>query len=220
MRWPLHFCPDCGETLDPPAALSMALSHQACARCGAIHFRNPKPCAGVLPVHDGQVLLARRAGPPRAGTWDIVGGFLEPGEHPEDGARREALEETGLEMEIIGLVGLYMDAYDEHKGSSRGATGELGGGDEPRRRGTGPAATGGRHGGPAGSNWDLTLADITLNIYYEARPVAGTLVAADDVAELRWFDLDALPEDLAFPHEADVLATLRRRTMDTIQSDD
>ena len=41
----------------------------------------------------------------------IPGGFLESWEHPEDGARREAREETGLEVEILGLLGMFMAGY-------------------------------------------------------------------------------------------------------------
>jgi 8-oxo-dGTP diphosphatase len=50
---------------------------------------------------------------PFRGDWDIPGGFLQPGEPPEDGARREAAEETGLQVTITGLVGYYIDDYPE-----------------------------------------------------------------------------------------------------------
>jgi 8-oxo-dGTP diphosphatase len=53
--------------------------------------------------------------------------------------------------------------------------------------------------------------DHTLNAVYRARIVAGEPVAADDVAELGWFALDALPapEALAFATTAQALALLR-----------
>jgi 8-oxo-dGTP diphosphatase len=57
------------------------------------------------------VLLARRAGEPFRGYWDLPGGFLDEGEHPLDGIRRELLEETGLEVEPEDFVGVWMDRY-------------------------------------------------------------------------------------------------------------
>jgi len=57
------------------------------------------------------VLLARRGHEPFLGRWDIPGGFLEEGEHPLDGLRRELREETGLEVEPLEFVGVWMDRY-------------------------------------------------------------------------------------------------------------
>jgi 8-oxo-dGTP diphosphatase len=45
------------------------------------------------------------------GRWDIPGGFLEEGEHPLDGIRRELREETGLEVEPVDFLGVWMDRY-------------------------------------------------------------------------------------------------------------
>lgn len=57
-----------------------------CGVCGKWHYHNSKPCAGALVVRDGKVLLAQRGVEPFKGYWDIPGGFLEAGEHPEHGA--------------------------------------------------------------------------------------------------------------------------------------
>jgi 8-oxo-dGTP diphosphatase len=62
---------------------------------------------------DGRILLARRAGPPEKGKWDLPGGFLEEGEHPRDAVVRELREETGLEIEPIELVAIEMDVYGQ-----------------------------------------------------------------------------------------------------------
>jgi ADP-ribose pyrophosphatase YjhB (NUDIX family) len=62
---------------------------------------------------DGRVLLVRRSHAPWAGHWDIPGGFCEGGEHPERTAVRELREETGLDVVLGGIIGMWMDAYDE-----------------------------------------------------------------------------------------------------------
>lgn len=107
----MSYCPDCGAAIaEPPVG-----NAQACSACGEIHYLNAKPCAGALIERGGKVLLARRAGAPRAGTWDVVGGFLEPHEHPAEAAVREALEETALHIRLTGLFAIHIDTYgDEH----------------------------------------------------------------------------------------------------------
>jgi len=65
----------------------------------------------VLAARDGRLLLVRRGIEPFRGYWDIPGGFLEEGEHPEAGAVREMREETGLEVRLTGVFGIYMDRY-------------------------------------------------------------------------------------------------------------
>jgi ADP-ribose pyrophosphatase YjhB (NUDIX family) len=62
---------------------------------------------------EGRVLLARRAHEPFRGLWDAVGGFLDEGEHPLDGLRREVLEETGLGFEPVELLGIWMGSYGD-----------------------------------------------------------------------------------------------------------
>jgi ADP-ribose pyrophosphatase YjhB (NUDIX family) len=65
-------------------------------------------------VVDGdQVMLVRRAVEPRRGCWDLPGGFLERGEHPTEGLRREMREETSLEIEILEPLGFFLDTYPE-----------------------------------------------------------------------------------------------------------
>jgi ADP-ribose pyrophosphatase YjhB (NUDIX family) len=64
-------------------------------------------------VDEGRVLLARRAGEPFRGYWDLPGGFVDEGEHPLDGIRRELREETGLDVEPEDFVGVWMDRYGD-----------------------------------------------------------------------------------------------------------
>jgi 8-oxo-dGTP diphosphatase len=84
-----------------------------CNSCNIVYYSNSKPTASILPILDGKVLLAKRAQDPFKGSIDIIGGFLHDGEKPEDGARREAKEETGLTIEIVELLGIYTDKYGD-----------------------------------------------------------------------------------------------------------
>lgn len=66
--------------------------------------------AGAVLREDGRLLAIRRAD---NGTWELPGGVLELTESPEAGVRREVLEETGIEVEVQELTGVY-------KNTSRG----------------------------------------------------------------------------------------------------
>jgi NAD+ diphosphatase len=55
---------------------------------------------------DGLVMLARGKGWPEK-MFALVAGFLEAGEAPADGGLREVKEETGLDGEVVSLVGAY-----------------------------------------------------------------------------------------------------------------
>ena len=60
---------------------------------------------------EGRVLLVRRAHDPYGGKWDVPGGFLEEGEPPLDGLRRELREETALDVEPGRFVDALLDRY-------------------------------------------------------------------------------------------------------------
>lgn len=106
-----RFCPRCGSGLALRSVDGEERPRLVCTRCGFVLYQNSKPCAGALVVQEGRVLLARRAGEPFKGQWDIPGGFLENGEHPEAGVVRELREETGLEVRPTDLLGIYIDTY-------------------------------------------------------------------------------------------------------------
>ena len=99
-------CPRCGTEL------AGDLARLSCGACGFVVYASSKPTACALCVDDGRVLLARRAHPPFKGFWDIPGGFLDEGEDPLDGLRRELKEETGLDVEPDRFLGVWIDRYD------------------------------------------------------------------------------------------------------------
>src|SRR5579863_3038824 len=62
---------------------------------------------GAIIIEGDRVLLIKRGHPPLLGEWSIPGGVLEVGETLREAAVREALEETGLEVETSDLLGVY-----------------------------------------------------------------------------------------------------------------
>jgi ADP-ribose pyrophosphatase YjhB (NUDIX family) len=75
-----------------------------CPACGWIYFADPKVAVAVLITRNRQVLLGRRVNDPGRGQWTLPAGFIDAGEDPQEAARRECLEETGLEIEIKDLL--------------------------------------------------------------------------------------------------------------------
>ena len=65
------------------------------------------PCAGIAASDAlGRIGLVRRSDD---GTWGLVGGWLSPGESVLGCALREMREETGYEVEVTGLLGIYSE---------------------------------------------------------------------------------------------------------------
>jgi len=63
------------------------------------------PSTSVLPRDDaGRVLLVRLID---SGQWATIGGAVEPGEHPRDGAVREVQEEAGVTVELGSILGVF-----------------------------------------------------------------------------------------------------------------
>lgn len=77
-----------------------------CPVCG--RYRTPAPTVDVV-IYDAAkgIVLVRRKNPPHG--WALPGGFVDYGERVEYAAVREAKEETGLDVELAALVGVYSD---------------------------------------------------------------------------------------------------------------
>jgi ADP-ribose pyrophosphatase YjhB (NUDIX family) len=61
---------------------------------------------GGAVVHDGRLLLVRRASRRGRGNWQVPGGFIEPDETVEQAVIREVVEEAGVTAEVEGILGL------------------------------------------------------------------------------------------------------------------
>lgn len=70
----------------------------------------------VIPDGEGRVLLIRRGSDPFEGSWALPGGFVDVGETVEDAAVREAKEETGLDVELLRLIGVYSNPERDPRG--------------------------------------------------------------------------------------------------------
>ena len=80
--------------------------------------------AVVYAERDGKILMLKRAGGALSGQWFLPGGALERDELPEDGARRELVEESGLdvvgELELVGAYPMWVYGGDCLQLSYRG----------------------------------------------------------------------------------------------------
>jgi ADP-ribose pyrophosphatase YjhB (NUDIX family) len=98
----LNYCPHCGQPLEDREAFGR--ERRFCPACERVIFREHKVAAGVLVNDKGRVLLVRRRMNPGRGLWTFPAGFVDFDEAPADAAVRECLEETGLQVEITGLL--------------------------------------------------------------------------------------------------------------------
>lgn len=89
-----HFCAMCGNPLIEAIPEGENRLRAVCPRCGHIHYVNPLPVCGTIPVWEDKVLLCLRAIEPRRKYWTLPGGYLESNESSFDGAIRETEEEA------------------------------------------------------------------------------------------------------------------------------
>jgi 8-oxo-dGTP diphosphatase len=68
-----------------------------------------KTSTAIIPYPDNKILLIKRNTRPFVGYWALPGGRMDPGETIEQTVVREVKEETGLEAEIICVIGEYVE---------------------------------------------------------------------------------------------------------------
>ena len=120
---------------------------------------------GAVIVDRDRVLLVRRGQEPLKGEWSLPGGVLELGETLEQGVRREVLEETGLQVEVVSVVEV-LDRIVSQLGDPAGR-------DEAE---------------------EIRIRFHYVLIDYLCRVLSGELSASSDADDARWVMRDALDE--------------------------
>ena len=103
----MRFCPLCAAALTRAPVPPDQREQSVCPACKFVFYLNPKVVAGTIPEQDGRLLLTRRSIHPGYGLWTFPGGFVDFGESVSDAAVRETLEETGLAVDLTGLLNVY-----------------------------------------------------------------------------------------------------------------
>ncbi|MBA2691197.1 MAG: NUDIX hydrolase [Rubrobacter sp.] len=76
----------------------------------------PKLTVDIVAPMEGGIVLIKRKNEPFEGMWAFPGGFVDIGETVEDAAVREMKEETGLDVELVRLVGVYSEPNRDPRG--------------------------------------------------------------------------------------------------------
>ncbi|MDX1443491.1 MAG: NUDIX hydrolase [Gammaproteobacteria bacterium] len=100
----MQYCSECGRDVSLRVPEGDNLPRYVCDHCNTIHYQNPRIVAGALALHEGRILLCKRAIEPRLGYWTLPAGFMENGETIEEAAARETMEEA---CAIVRVESLY-----------------------------------------------------------------------------------------------------------------
>ncbi len=109
----LNYCPRCGA--DFMSKELGKFERQSCDKCGFVNYLNPSPgITIIMRSPDGKILIGKRSENARYGNkWCLPGGYIEYEESFIETAHREVLEETGLEIQIEGIVNVVSNHLDD-----------------------------------------------------------------------------------------------------------
>ena len=102
------YCPRCAHALEWKE--TQGKERPVCPSCGKVVYYDPKVTAVAVVEQGGNVLFIRRTLEPGMGLWSLPGGYVDRGEEVGRAAEREVMEETGLEVHVEGVVGVYSQA--------------------------------------------------------------------------------------------------------------
>ena len=105
MAGEFNYCQRCGERLEEKHIEGMARPH--CPACGYVVFLDPKVAAVSLVVDGDGLVMVKRGVEPQYGKWAFPSGYVDRGEVVEAAAIREVKEETGLDVALDKLIGVY-----------------------------------------------------------------------------------------------------------------
>lgn len=99
----MKYCMQCGSILGIDMIQGVQRLRCSNKKCQHIFWQNPIPVVAALVEYEDQVLLARNIKWP-SGLLSVISGFLEQNETPEEGIRRELMEELGLNAKHIHFL--------------------------------------------------------------------------------------------------------------------
>jgi 8-oxo-dGTP diphosphatase len=97
-----RYCPKCAGEMK--TIMIEGNERGKCRECGFVHYQNPKPGVVALIRRGDSLILGKRRGYVAFGKWCLPGGFINFEEDYLSAAHREVREETGLEIEITGIL--------------------------------------------------------------------------------------------------------------------
>ena len=103
----MKFCNRCGNRVILQIPEGDDRERHVCDSCEFIHYVNPRVIVGCVPVHEGKVLLCKRAIEPRKNYWTLPAGFMENGETTLQGAARETWEEARARVSNMDLYRVF-----------------------------------------------------------------------------------------------------------------
>ena len=102
-----NYCPYCGSK----GIVFDGTKEFSCGDCSFTYFQNVAAAAGTILECEGKIVLIRRMQEPSKGLLDLPGGFMDPGETAEEGAKREIKEELKIDVDTLQYLGSYPNTY-------------------------------------------------------------------------------------------------------------